>query len=1132
MQEKSTLFARRVKLFWLGCLSLLLAGASSLNAQQYINGNLSTGATHAGTGTTAPAGTTWSELQGANTGLGFGANVTASISLADNFVVPAGPSWAITKVTFFAYSTGFAGATSPFVDARVQIFNTDPSVGNPAPIFGDLTTNRFLASSAANVFRTSGTAADQSRRVWRIEATVNAVLAPGTYWIEWALGNGGLSNFTPPSTVAGQATPPGGNSKQRNYAGGLPGTWVNITDAGGGGAQDQYFIIDYATGPCSGTPAPGNTISTATSVCPGSSFTLTLQNSTSGSGVTYQWQSSPDGVAWTNITGATNSSYSTTHGATTQYRCQVTCSGNTGISTPVTVGLTPPSGCYCLPPASDCTDDDVITRVLMNTLDNSSTCSAGPPAGYSNYTSTVAPTDVYAGASMPIRVEAPATWSESVGVWIDYNQNGQFEATEFTSLGNKPAGATSLTGNIAVPANALLGTTRMRVRIRFGATLFTGAQACVAATFSETEDYSVTIVPCVPVSITTAPVNRTITCGGNTTFTVAVTGSVPSYSWQYRTSASGVWQTVTNGGIYSGATTSTLTLTGVPDANNGYQYRALVSGGCSAVDFSAPATLTVNRLVPVVSPASASICNGTIQQLSLTNTVSAPVTATFTSGPVSVAIPESPGGVASGTSTINVSGIPAGSVISEVKIRLNMNHNWVGDVCYVVRAPNNNILNLDNFLSGTGGPGVNFANTTISSAGTALLSSGASPFTGTFRADAGTGALIPAAPAGPVGFVPNVTNFSSLYSTINGDWTLAFFDYFVDPDPGTFTRWDIEITYVAPVFAQGIWTGPAGTMFTDAAATTAYTGTPATTIYVRPTATSTYNVTYSTATCTSSSASVPVTVSNPITGLAVNPATRSACNTSTTSFTATTTGGGPVSAYQWQVSTNGGATFTNITGATSATLSLANITTAMNNNQYRVIATAGPCGAVTSAAGTLVVNPLPVVTLTTPDASITPGQTATITASSTNVAAASYSWSLNGSPLAGVTGSTFVADVNQLGLYTVTATTAAGCTSAQPASIEITGEASDRLWIYPNPSSGQFQVRLFNTGDPSERRVVTVFNSSGVRIIEKLFTLTNVNGPYLQMDFDLTGKAAGTYVVKVEDRFSGKVTSGLVVISH
>jgi len=903
-----------------------------------------------------------------------------------------------------------------------------------------------------------------------------------------------------------------------------------VENGGPSGANSNYIGIDEvvytSTSACSGTPAPGNTLSTVASACPGENFTLSLQNASSGN-VTYQWQSSPDGIAWTNITGATASTYVTNLTAATQYRCQVTCTGNTGISNAVTVGLTPPTGCYCVPPASDCTDDDVITRVILNTLNNASTCSVGPPPGYT-YFSSVPATTVFSGAANPITVQAPATWSESVGVWIDYNQNGVFETTEFTSLGNKPAGATSLTGNLIVPANATAGTTRMRVRIRFGATAFTGAQACVAATFSETEDYNVVIAPCVPVTITTAPVNRTITCGGNTTFVVATNGSVPAYSWQYRASATDVWQTVTNGGIYSGATTSTLTLTNVPDGNNGYQYRALVSGGCSAVDFSAPATLTVNRLVPVVNPASAAICNGTIQALTLTNSVSAPTTLTFTASTgLPLVVPDGdPAGIL--TTPVAVSGVPAGSVITNVSIRFSMTHTWAGDLVMNLKAPNGQVLNLIGLLNnGTGGNNTaNFTNTVVDSVSIVPMSGAPAPRTGTFRADrfnVGAGALAAA---------PTTTNFwLPLLSTMNGDWQLAMSDLGAG-DVGTLTGWSISVTYVAPVFAQGTWTGPAGTMFTDAAATTAYTGTPATTIYVVPTATSTYNVTFSTATCTSSSASVPVTVSNPVTGLAVTPATRSACASSNTSFTATTTGGGPVSAYQWQVSTNGGATFANITGATSATLSLANITTAMNNNQYRVIATGGPCGAVTSAAGTLVVNPLPVVTLTTPDASITPGQTATITASSTNVAAASYSWSLNGSPLTGVTGSTFVADVNQLGLYTVTATTAAGCTSAQPASIEITGEASDRLWIYPNPSSGQFQVRLFNTGDPSERRVVTVFNSSGARIIEKSFTLTNANGPYLQMDFDFTGKAAGTYVVKVEDRFSGKVTSGIVVISH
>ncbi|MBK6378919.1 MAG: hypothetical protein IPF72_03940 [Chitinophagaceae bacterium] len=38
------------------------------------------------------------------------------------------------------------------------------------------------------------------------------------------------------------------------------------------------------------------------------------------------------------------------------------------------------------------------------------------------------------------------------------------------------------------------------------------------------------------------------------------------------------WTSVANGGVYSGATTATLTVTAPPVSMNGYQYRAIVTG--------------------------------------------------------------------------------------------------------------------------------------------------------------------------------------------------------------------------------------------------------------------------------------------------------------------------------------------------------------------------------------------------------------------------------------------------------------------------------------------------------------------------------------------------------------------------
>ncbi len=60
-------------------------------------------------------------------------------------------------------------------------------------------------------------------------------------------------------------------------------------------------------------------------------------------------------------------------------------------------------------------------------------------------------------------------------------------------------------------------------------------------------------------------------------------------------------------------------------------------------------------------------------------------------------------------------------------------------------------------------------------------------------------------------------------------------------------------------------------------------------------------------------------------------------------------------AVQWQVSSNGGASFTNLPGATSSSLSLQGITAAQNGDQYRAVFTNG-IGSATSNAATLTVS--------------------------------------------------------------------------------------------------------------------------------------------------------------------------------
>jgi PKD-like domain/GEVED domain/Secretion system C-terminal sorting domain/HYR domain len=109
------------------------------------------------------------------------------------------------------------------------------------------------------------------------------------------------------------------------------------------GETEDYSINVTAGIACSGAPTPGNTIANglaaSLSVCSGTTIALTLQNATTGSGVTYDWQSSSALMGPYTSTGITASSFSIAINSPTYYQCTVTCSGTTSISVPVLADL-------------------------------------------------------------------------------------------------------------------------------------------------------------------------------------------------------------------------------------------------------------------------------------------------------------------------------------------------------------------------------------------------------------------------------------------------------------------------------------------------------------------------------------------------------------------------------------------------------------------------------------------------------------------------------------------------------------------------------------------------------------------------------------------------------------------------
>lgn len=97
-------------------------------------------------------------------------------------------------------------------------------------------------------------------------------------------------------------------------------------------------------------------------------------------------------------------------------------------------------------------------------------------------------------------------------------------------------------------------------------------------------------------TITTPPSSVSVAAGSNTSFTVVASNTPTSYTWQVSTNGGGSWTTVTNGGVYSNATTATLNITGVTMGMDGYQYHVSATNACGTSVYSSVAILNISLI--------------------------------------------------------------------------------------------------------------------------------------------------------------------------------------------------------------------------------------------------------------------------------------------------------------------------------------------------------------------------------------------------------------------------------------------------------------------------------------------------------------------------------------------------------
>lgn len=227
--------------------------------------------------------------------------------------------------------------------------------------------------------------------------------------------------------------------------------------------------------------------------------TNAVASNISSNAATITWTASTDniGVAFYTISldgnevGTSSSTSFALSGLSplTSYSVSITASdaaGNVSTGSATTSFTTPdgPTAVYC-ESASTNVNDEYISNVQLNTINNTSGAQF-----YSDFTGVT--TTLNEGQTYTVSVTPTWTgtiYNEGYAVWIDYNNNGDFEDAGELVFSKSPSSDVVNSGSFTVPSGTSQSLVRMRVSMQYNAI----PTSCETFTYGEVEDYGISL---------------------------------------------------------------------------------------------------------------------------------------------------------------------------------------------------------------------------------------------------------------------------------------------------------------------------------------------------------------------------------------------------------------------------------------------------------------------------------------------------------------------------------------------------------------------------------------------------------------------------------------------------------------